>query len=1260
MIGLTISSLVSNLKVQYEQRRFYIEEDEDSIWQLLYPKHFVSLSLHHVKEREKGRIEEIASSMSRGFTYNIKLFQNIKTSSTNDDSLDFDKFISNVLLDTSPQHEGMQRSNVILINGAPGMGKTTLCKEIAYRWAKGNNLLKCIDLIFLLFLRDPKLKTVDAIENLIHYFYDFEPSSFETAQVCTKLLSNCKNVMIIMDGYDEFSDTSGNSLITRIIKRKVLSHCKLIITSRPFTSESLQSRADVTVEIRGFNEQSKEGYINNELEGEPDKIRKLQLCLQSYSDINSVCYIPIIMSVLVFIIKRSDELPEDQVQLYNHFISFVISRSRQRLENSSSKVLPLDELPQIYQDYLLRLCQFAYEHIRNKTIVFTEEDINKVCSSFNLGASQLYGLGLLHYTKCTEFISNKLTTRVYCNFVHQSIQEYLAAYYISSLEPYKQFLLLKNTFLVNNYLNTWIMFAKINKSKMFDFQLMLMYSCMQKFSEETRSSLQLLFKNMFKNGCDFRFCANDDEVLCFQVSSQCVSENQSRSKHSVAYLSLGNITENTGHLLIYLIYCSAWDIFCKEIISNDYAITMMLVANDILMGCKISQQQLNNGLAVNKLLQGIMFINCHVTSDMTNMISSYVEANHNMKLLLIRRSTIDTLQLSISSLTHLALEDINFSAVIINKLAELIKRNSLLEFVSLANNDLQTFAVILLQALKELINLKLLNLSYNYMGEAAAEHVADVINNNTSIQALILSSNKLQLSTVKILKALANVSDLKMLYLNENNMTSDVAKDLVRVIKHNPCLEKLGLADNDLEVSAVVVLQALQGIRKLKLLNLSNNNMTSDVENDLGGVIKSNSCLEELYLSGNNLMSDVIDVLQALQGNSKLKILYLNNNPMTDGVAEDLAEVIKSNPCLEELGLADNDLKSSADVVLQALQGVTKLKKLNLGNNNMTSEIAEDLAEVIKSNPCLEHLGLANNDLQSSADVVLQALQGVTKLKTLNLDNNNMTSKVAEDLAGVIKSNPCLEQLGLANNDLKSSADVVLRALQGITKLRALGLDNNNMTSKVAEDLAEVIKSNHCLEQLGLANNDLKSSADVVLRALQGVTKLKAFDLGNNNITNEVAEDLAEAIKSNPCLEQLELANNDLKSSADVVLQALRKNSKLKILCLHNNQMTGQVAKDLALVIRSNPCLEQLGLADNDLNLSAVVVLQALQGVTKLEVLNLENNNMTSDVSEDLATVINSHPCLKELYLSGNDLMSGTIDVLQALEKFNAQNITFA
>ena len=138
-------------------------------------------------------------------------------------------------------------------------------------------------------------------------------------------------------------------------------------------------------------------------------------------------------------------------------------------------------------------------------------------------------------------------------------------------------------------------------------------------------------------------------------------------------------------------------------------------------------------------------------------------------------------------------------------------------------------------------------------------------------------------------------------------------------------------------------------------------------------------------------------------------------------------------------------------MILKALQGNSKLKTLNLSDNNMTGQVVEELAFVIKNNPGLEHLHLYNNDLKSSAIVILKALQGTSKLKTLNLCGNNMPEQVAEDLAIVIKNNPGLEELLLFDNDLKLDALMILQALQENSLLTNLDLGNNNMSGQVVE-----------------------------------------------------------------------------------------------------------------------------------------------------------------------------------------------------------------
>ena len=56
----------------------------------------------------------------------------------------------------APSEDG-QEPHSILIEGAPGIGKTILSKEISMRWANGQLLVNTF-LVFLIFLRDPLVK----------------------------------------------------------------------------------------------------------------------------------------------------------------------------------------------------------------------------------------------------------------------------------------------------------------------------------------------------------------------------------------------------------------------------------------------------------------------------------------------------------------------------------------------------------------------------------------------------------------------------------------------------------------------------------------------------------------------------------------------------------------------------------------------------------------------------------------------------------------------------------------------------------------------------------------------------------------------------------------------------------------------------------------------------------------------------------------------------------------------------------------------
>ena len=93
----------------------------------------------------------------------------------------------------------------ILIEGAPGIGKSFLLKEIAYQWSKGV-LLQRFKFTVLIILRDPFIKQLSSIEELLLSLCKGDVNAKTTASACSDYLfcNDGRDLVFILDGYDEF------------------------------------------------------------------------------------------------------------------------------------------------------------------------------------------------------------------------------------------------------------------------------------------------------------------------------------------------------------------------------------------------------------------------------------------------------------------------------------------------------------------------------------------------------------------------------------------------------------------------------------------------------------------------------------------------------------------------------------------------------------------------------------------------------------------------------------------------------------------------------------------------------------------------------------------------------------------------------------------------------------------------------------------------------------------------------------------------
>ena len=383
-------------------------------WPPSATKKFFRLAMIHTATVRRGKIED--------------RFVQMTITGKVDDILQ-DKYpiqLEDIFKETERQRqvtkENEVQRKVILLEGAPGCGKSTLSVYICQQWEKGQ-LFNQFKPIILVRLRDPAVKNAKGLADLLPC-----PNTTIARQIAARMLANnCQDILFILDGWDELPpNLRKNSIFHQLVQPKLpqsnpLYGSTVIVTSRPIASGDLHKVVSSRVEILGFTAKELHQFFTECLKGDTEAVKMLLERIEENPEVAGSCYLPLNATILVHLFKSDcNTLP---TTLYGIFSSLVLNcierhlKLRTRYEDVS--IESLDQLPGFAKKPFLSLCQLAYDGVMKNKIIFT---------SLPAGVNTL---SLLQGVE--SFIGRKKA--VSHNFIHLSIQELLAAWYIATQLP---------------------------------------------------------------------------------------------------------------------------------------------------------------------------------------------------------------------------------------------------------------------------------------------------------------------------------------------------------------------------------------------------------------------------------------------------------------------------------------------------------------------------------------------------------------------------------------------------------------------------------------------------------------------------------------------------------------------------------------------------------------------------------------------------------------------------------------------------------
>ena len=325
---------------------------------------------------------------------------------------------------------------LILLEGRPGSGKTTLVHKIIVDWTRGHILVDA-RWVMLITLRDLNSARAETLTDILGLFCHSEETVAKSIEK-----DSGEGLCFVIDGLDEYQpQDKKKSPIYQLLNKAILPKAMVIVSSRPAATKNLKwEKLTKRIEVLGFTRVQVLEYVDCFPFGshcsDSDKSNtsstypvQLKEYLHSHPNIFHMCYLPVLAAMICYLFKsKGGHIPKTRTKIYEEFARCIILRHLTR-SNDEAQLTSLQELSGNTKIYFSSLCRLAFEMtINSKQVVIPQELEGQQSETGLTEDTQFLGLVTISRTAKLSGFHSTYT------FLHLTFQEYLAAVYVSSLD----------------------------------------------------------------------------------------------------------------------------------------------------------------------------------------------------------------------------------------------------------------------------------------------------------------------------------------------------------------------------------------------------------------------------------------------------------------------------------------------------------------------------------------------------------------------------------------------------------------------------------------------------------------------------------------------------------------------------------------------------------------------------------------------------------------------------------------------------------